>query len=240
VQGKPRQIIALGGGGFSMEPENLALDRYILAQARVPEPAVTVLPTASGDADSSIVRFYTAYLGLSCRPSHPSFFRRTPDLRSYLLAQNVIFVGGGNTRACWRCGASGRCRRSSARRGNPVLSWQGSALEPSAGSHKGSRIPLWVRFECSIASVSFLVVAVPTTMVEPSVVPCTIDCCATERLPRDSLSMIAPRHTLSTTRCTVSSPLGRGAKAYHVRVADGAVREEPMPVEYLSLSEGKE
>jgi dipeptidase E len=31
----------------------------------------------------------------------------------------------------------------------------------------------------------------------------------------------------------------KGAKAYRVRVADGAVREEPMPVEYLSLSEAR-
>jgi dipeptidase E len=105
VQGEHRQIIALGGGGFSMDPANLALDRYILAQARVPEPAVAFLPTASGDSDNYVVRFYAAYLGLPCRPSHLSFFRRTPHLRSYLLAQDVIYVGGGNTKsmlAVWR------------------------------------------------------------------------------------------------------------------------------------------
>jgi dipeptidase E len=88
-----------------MEPDNLTLDRYILAQARVPEPAVAFVPTASGDADASIVRFYTAFSGLPCRPSHLALFRRTPDLRSYLLAQDVIYVGGGNTKsmlAVWR------------------------------------------------------------------------------------------------------------------------------------------
>jgi dipeptidase E len=88
-----------------MEPDNLALDRYILAQARVPEPAVAFIPTASGDSDNYVVRFYTAYLGLPCRPSHLSFFRRTPNLRSYLLAQDVIYIGGGNTKsmlAVWR------------------------------------------------------------------------------------------------------------------------------------------
>jgi dipeptidase E len=100
-----RQIIALGGGGFSVEPGNLALDRYILAQARVSEPAVAFVPTAGGDSDPYIVRFYTAYLGLRCRPSHLPLFRRTPDVRSYLLAQDVIYVGGGNTKsmlAVWR------------------------------------------------------------------------------------------------------------------------------------------
>lgn len=101
----PRQIIALGSGGFSMEPENLTLDRYVLAQARTPEPAVAFVPTASGDADSYIVRFYTAFAELPCRPSHLPLFRRTTDLRAYVLAQDVIYVGGGNTKsmlAVWR------------------------------------------------------------------------------------------------------------------------------------------
>lgn len=105
MQDTPRQIIALGGGGFSMEPENLTLDRYVLAQAGSAEPLVAFVPTASGDADSYIVRFYTAFSGLPCRPSHLALFRRTPDLRAYLLAQDVIYVGGGNTKsmlAVWR------------------------------------------------------------------------------------------------------------------------------------------
>jgi peptidase E len=100
-----QQIIAIGGGGFTAQAENLALDRYILAQTAVMEPAVAFLPTAGGDADPSIVRFYSAYLRLACRPSHLAFFRRTLDLRSYVLAQQVIYVGGGNTKsmlAVWR------------------------------------------------------------------------------------------------------------------------------------------
>jgi peptidase E len=104
VSGKPRQIIAMGGGGFSME-ENLALDRYVLAQARTTEPRVSFLPTASGDADSYMLRFYAAFSGLPCRPSHLTFFRRTPDLREHVLSQDVIYVGGGNTKSLlgvWR------------------------------------------------------------------------------------------------------------------------------------------
>lgn len=102
---RPRQIIALGGGGFSMEPENPTLDRYVLAQARSTSPSVVFIPTASGDADPYVERFYTAFSGLPCRPSHLSLFRRTPDLRSSLLTQDVIYVGGGNTKSMlgvWR------------------------------------------------------------------------------------------------------------------------------------------
>jgi dipeptidase E len=104
VPNKPRQIIAMGGGGFSME-ENLTLDRYVLAQAHTAEPRVSFVPTASGDADSYMLRFYAAFSGLPCRPSHLTFFRRTPDLREHVLSQDVIYVGGGNTKTMlgvWR------------------------------------------------------------------------------------------------------------------------------------------
>jgi dipeptidase E len=92
------QIIALGGGGFSME-ENPALDLYILKQSGVPHPKVCFVPTASGDADSYIARFYAAHVTYPCRPTHLPLFNRTPDLRATLLDQDVIYVGGGNTKS---------------------------------------------------------------------------------------------------------------------------------------------
>ena len=102
---RQRQIIAIGGGGFYRDSENLALERYIVQQARSPEPRVAFVPTASAEPDNYLVSFYTAFLKLGCRPSHLSFFKRTPDVRDYLLHQDVIFVGGGNTKsmlAVWR------------------------------------------------------------------------------------------------------------------------------------------
>ena len=56
-----QQIIALGGGGFSMEPDNLALDRYILEQANKPAPAVAFMPTAYGDAPEFSVDLSSAF-----------------------------------------------------------------------------------------------------------------------------------------------------------------------------------
>jgi peptidase E len=78
---------------------------YILAQARRAKPSVCFIPTASGDADSYVTRFYTAFTKLKCQPMHVPLFGRTPDLREVLLAQDVIYVGGGNTKsmlAVWR------------------------------------------------------------------------------------------------------------------------------------------
>ena len=103
---RTRQIVAMGGGGFSMEPENPLLDRYVLAQAGHDNPRVCFLATASGDAQSYIDRFYEAFAAHRCRPSHLSLFRPfTSATDAFLRKQHVIYVGGGNTRsmlALWR------------------------------------------------------------------------------------------------------------------------------------------
>lgn len=101
-----KHTICMGGGGFSMEPENLAMDQYILEQGRNPRPKICFLPTASGDAKSYINRFYEAFKNLNCEPTHLSLFDApTANLESYLLEQDIIYVGGGNTRnmlVLWR------------------------------------------------------------------------------------------------------------------------------------------
>jgi dipeptidase E len=93
-----RQVVAFGGGGFSQESGNPLLDDYVLGLAGSHEPRVCFLPTASGDADHYLVRFYNAFRDRS-RPSHISLFRRergVSDIRAHLLSQDVIYVGGGS------------------------------------------------------------------------------------------------------------------------------------------------
>lgn len=103
-----RQIIAMGGGGFFMEPDNPLLDKYVLDAFPGENPRVCFLPTACGDADARIVQFYNMFNELKCRPSHLSLFRRPADLASVISESDIIYVGGGNTRfmlAIWReCG----------------------------------------------------------------------------------------------------------------------------------------
>ena len=95
----------MGGGGFSMEPDNPALDHFVISLARRENPSVCFLATASGDAESYIDSFYSAFRKLPCRPTHVPLFARTPDLKRVLLEQDAIYVGGGNTKsmlAVWR------------------------------------------------------------------------------------------------------------------------------------------
>jgi peptidase E len=96
---RPPQIVAFGGGGFSMEWGNTLLDDYVLSLTGVEHPRVCFLPTASGDADHYVVRFYRAFCAARCEPSHISLFRRETgvgDPRAHLLAQDLIYVGGGS------------------------------------------------------------------------------------------------------------------------------------------------
>ncbi|MBS1904830.1 MAG: peptidase E [Bacteroidetes bacterium] len=93
-----RHIITLGGGAFTNMGELTKLDRYALAATRKKKPNVCFIPTASGDALSYIHQFYAAYTKDICTPSHLGLFRReVKDIERFLLKQDLIFVGGGNT-----------------------------------------------------------------------------------------------------------------------------------------------
>jgi len=100
------QIIVMGGGGFSMEPDNLALDQYLIKQTGVERPKVCFLPQASGESRDYILNFYKAFTSLDCRSSWLSLFQpQTSDIESFLMEQHIIYVGGGNTKsmlALWR------------------------------------------------------------------------------------------------------------------------------------------
>ena len=100
-----KQIIAIGGGGFGRNPQQHLIEQYILDQATSDRPNILFIPTATGELDSYIVNFYKVFSKLQCNPNHLSFFKRTPDLQKLISEQDVIFVGGGNTKsmlAVWR------------------------------------------------------------------------------------------------------------------------------------------
>jgi dipeptidase E len=92
-------ILAMGGGGFSMEPDNTLLDDFLLSLVpRSGTPKVCFLPTASGDSDGYIERFERAFAAPRARASVLSLFKREhADLRTFVLSQDVVYVGGGNT-----------------------------------------------------------------------------------------------------------------------------------------------
>ncbi len=97
----------MGGGGF-MDERSLALDLLALELAGASVPRVCFLPTASGDPREQGTRFFDRFRSWPCEPSILSLFhlaRDRVDPVSHLLAQDVIYVGGGSMRnmlAIWR------------------------------------------------------------------------------------------------------------------------------------------
>ena len=128
---EPRRVFAMGGGGFSDRLGDPSLDRYVLDVAIAPRPRICLLPTAGGDAEEQIRRFYRAFRDLPCEATHLSLFRlgtEPVDLRQMLLDQDILYVGGGsllNLLAVWRAhGLDGR----------GASSWRASAPGRCAGS----------------------------------------------------------------------------------------------------------
>jgi dipeptidase E len=104
-----RTIVALGGGGFTMEPDNPALDELVLSLSGAATPRILFLPTASGDPTGQINAFRARFGGRSdCAADQLSLFHlqgSTRTLEAVVREQDVIYAGGGSMRtllAIWR------------------------------------------------------------------------------------------------------------------------------------------
>ena len=103
--------------------ENPALDLYILAQTPSHNPKVCFVPTASGDSDDHIARFYSAYERLPCEPSHLTFSGGLSQTSGPSCSKRTSSTWEEETRrACWPSGETGAWIRHFGKRGNPVLS----------------------------------------------------------------------------------------------------------------------
>lgn len=143
----PRRL-ALLGGGFSIDGDGL-LDDWVLSQVRPARRRVCFLPTASGDAAAYVERFYDAFRSRDdCEPSVLPLFRRELDdeaLRAHLLAQHVVYVGGGNTAnmlAVWRVHGVDRLLREAYDQGILLCGISAGANCWAEGSHTDSFGPL--------------------------------------------------------------------------------------------------
>ncbi|MFD9003264.1 Type 1 glutamine amidotransferase-like domain-containing protein [Streptomyces sp. NPDC059582] len=143
----PVRRLALLGGGFSTDDDGL-LDDWVLGHARAPRPKVCFVPTASGDAPAYLERFLAAFRSRDCEPGVLPLFRRELDddaLRTLLLSQDVVYVGGGNTAnllAVWRVHGVDRLLREAYDRGTLLCGISAGANCWAEGSHTDSFGPL--------------------------------------------------------------------------------------------------
>jgi peptidase E len=101
-----KHIIAFGGDGFLADPQNKLSAHFVLGLTGKDRPRVCFIPTASGDGPIYSESFHARYSDDICESSHLNLFNReVKDLRGFLLSQDLIYVGGGNTAnmlAVWR------------------------------------------------------------------------------------------------------------------------------------------
>ena len=93
----PGRILAIGGPSLGTAFDDLVLE--------LGGPRVCFVPTPSADPDARLVSFYESF-ARRAEPSHVLFdpWPRA-DLREHVLAQDVVYVSGGNTAnalAIWR------------------------------------------------------------------------------------------------------------------------------------------
>jgi peptidase E len=129
-----RLVFAMGGGGFAMEPTNPLLDDFVLALAGAKQPRILFLPTASGDTNAQINAFRARFADRLCVPEHLSLFRLRDarrSLRETVLAQDIIYVGGGSMRnllAIWQAHGLDRLLLEAWRRGTVLAGLSAGAM----------------------------------------------------------------------------------------------------------------
>ena len=120
--GRTPTILAMGGGGFTMEPDNPALDDFVLGLAARREPRICLLPTAGGDSEAQIHRYYATFGDRACEPTHVSLFRLGdepgPAARAPAGAGRRSTSAAARWSTCSRSGTPRASTRSCARRGS--------------------------------------------------------------------------------------------------------------------------
>lgn len=98
-----RHVVAMGGATMDADDP---LFRFALGLTRSDRPRVCYVPTPTGDSAWHVAGFYRAFPARRFVPSHLALFDRTvEDVEAFLLDQDAILVGGGNTAnmlAVWR------------------------------------------------------------------------------------------------------------------------------------------
>ena len=228
-----RRIVAMGGGGFSQEPDNPLLDEYVLSLTGGSRPRVCFLPTAAGDDLAYVAGFYDAFARRAEATWMPLFTRRHVDVRGLLLDQDVIYVGGGNTTnmmAIWQAHGVDGILRDAWRAGIVLaglsagaICWFSHGVEGSVGTDVGALDSMLALLDGSFC---------PHYDGEAPRRPRYHELVAAG-LPGgwgcdDGVALVFEGDAL---REVVSSRLGAGA--YRVDLIDGQVREVPVPVRFL-------
>jgi dipeptidase E len=131
MAGQAQRILAMGGVSLVPSSTDWPLLGYMLDLSGQERPRICMLATAGGENPSGLASFYATF-ARRAEPTHLDLFGRTvEDVETFLLDQDVIFVGGGNTAnmlAIWRVHGIDKALRTAWERGVVLAGWSAGAI----------------------------------------------------------------------------------------------------------------
>jgi peptidase E len=127
---RQQRILAIGGVQLSPGSVDWPLHQFLLDLSGQERPRICMLATASGENANGLASFYATF-ARQAEATHLDLFGRTvPDIEGFLLDQDVIYVGGGNTAnmlAIWRLHGVDKALKRAWEEGVVLAGWSAGA-----------------------------------------------------------------------------------------------------------------
>jgi peptidase E len=124
------RILAIGGVSLTPGTTDWPLLQFMLDLTGQARPRICMLATAAGESASGLASYYATF-ARRAEPTHLDLFGRTiDDVGAFLLEQDVIFVGGGNTAnmlAIWRIHGVDKAVKAAWEAGVVLAGWSAGA-----------------------------------------------------------------------------------------------------------------
>jgi peptidase E len=125
-----QRILAMGGIQLVPDSTDWPMLQFMLDLTGRERPRICMLATASGENASGLANFYATF-ARRAEPTHLDLFgRKVGDIEGFLLEQDVILVGGGNTAnmlAIWRIHGVDKALKSAWESGVVLAGWSAGA-----------------------------------------------------------------------------------------------------------------
>ena len=105
MAGSPPRILVLGGDSLQPTSTDGPMHQLLLDLTGRERPRLCFIGTASGDNFEYVAQFYSRFARRAEASDLSLFDRRVEDIEAFLLDQDAVYVGGGNTAnmlAVWR------------------------------------------------------------------------------------------------------------------------------------------
>jgi peptidase E len=126
-----QRILAIGGASVGPSSTDWPLHQYLLDLTGQARPRICYLGTAAGESAEHLAGFYATFARHAEATHLDLFARRVDDIEGFLLEQDAVYVGGGNTAnmlAIWRVHGVDKALRAAWERGVVLAGWSAGAI----------------------------------------------------------------------------------------------------------------